>query len=122
MALIDVTDLLTDPDFTDPITIISRTSTVDAHGENQLADTSRAAVAVVEAASGETLKRLPAGAVVSDYITVYTNEHLVADSPGGYADVVQWQGKRYQVQVVTDWTNWGPGWTQADCLIEKVSL
>lgn len=122
MALIDVTELLTDPDFTDHITILSRTSSVNTHGENQLTETSRAAVAVVEAGSGETLKRLPAGAVLTDYITVYTREHLVADSPGGYADVILWDGKRYLVQVVTSWTNWGPGWTQADCLIEKVSL
>jgi galactose-6-phosphate isomerase len=123
MALIDVSELLTDPDFTNTVTLIRRSSTVDTYGENTMVETSSSITAVVQgAANTESLERVPEGARLSDLIDVYYKGQLTAESPGGYADIIVWQGKRYQVfEVVEDFTNYGAGFTKAVCKLEAVN-
>jgi len=118
--MIDVSELLLDPDFVEPSTIVvlRRTSTVGTTGRNVLAETINNVIAVVQAGNGETLKRLPESAQLSDWITVYSKFVFTADGTGQYPDIVQWNGKRYSVQLKTDYSNWGEGYTRADCLIE----
>lgn len=122
MGQIDVSELLVDPDFVEqtPVTVISRTSTVNNRGRNELAEVSRNVIAVVQPASGNTLKRLPDGAQLSRWCTVYTQQTLKEGGEGGYPDIVVWKGRRYQVQLVADYSNWGAGWTRADCELEGV--
>lgn len=122
MGQIDVSELLIDSDFTEdgPIQVISRAYEVNEKGRNELTETSRDVIAVVQPASGNTLKRLPDGAQLSKWCTVYTQETLVEADEGRYADIVVWNGRRYQVQIVADYSNWGAGWTRADCLLEGV--
>ena len=122
MALIDVSELLTDPDFTNTVTLIRRSSTVDTYGENTMAETSSSITAVVQGANTESLERVPEGARLSDLIDVYYKGQLTAESPGGYADIIVWQGKRYQVfEVVEDFMNYGAGFTKAVCKLEAVN-
>ena len=122
MALIDVSELLTDPDFTNTVTLIRRSSTVDTYGENTMAETSSSITAVVQGANAESLERVPEGARLSDLIDVYYKGQLTAESPGGYADIIVWQGKRYQVfEVVEDFMNYGAGFTKAVCKLEAVN-
>jgi hypothetical protein len=122
MALIDVSELLTDPDFTNTVTLIRRSSTVDTYGENTMVETSSSITAVVQGANTESLERVPEGARLSDLIDVYYKGQLTAESPGGYADIIVWQGKRYQVfEVVEDFMNYGAGFTKAVCKLEAVN-
>ena len=122
MALIDVSELLTDPDFTNTVTLIRRSSTVDTYGENTMAETSSSITAVVQGANTESLERVPEGARLSDLIDVYYKGQLTAESPGGYADIIVWQGRRYQVfEVVEDFMNYGAGFTKAVCKLEAVN-
>jgi hypothetical protein len=65
---------------------------------------------------------VPEGARLSDLIDVYYKGQLTAESPGGYADIIVWQGKRYQVfEVVEDFMNYGAGFTKAVCKLEAVN-
>lgn len=122
MALIDVSELLTDPDFTNTVTLIRRSSTVNSYGENVMVETSSTITAVVQGANAESLERVPEGARLSDLIDVYYKGALHAESPGGYADVIVWDGKRYQVfEVVEDFMNFGAGFTKAICKLEAVN-
>lgn len=122
MALIDVSELLTDPDFTNTVTLIRRASSINAYGENTMTETSSSITAIVQGANTETLERVPEGARLSDLIDVYYKGQLHAESPSGYADVVVWGGKRYQVfQVVEDFMNFGAGFTKAVCKLEPVN-
>ena len=122
MALIDVSELLTDPDFTNTVTLVRRSSTVDTYGENTMVETSSSITAVVKGANTESLERVPEGARLSDLIDVYYKGQLTAESPGGYADIIVWQGKRYQVfEVVEDFMNYGAGFTKAVCKLEAVN-
>ncbi len=122
MALIDVSELLTDPDFTNTVTLIRRDSTVNTYGENVMTETQSTITAVVQGANTESLERVPEGARLSDLIDVYYKGQLTAESPSGYADVIVWGGKRYQVfEVVEDFMNFGAGFTKAVCKLEAVN-
>ena len=92
MALIDVSELLTDPDFTSTVTLIRRASTVNTYGENVMTETQSTITAVVQGANTESLERVPEGARLSDLIEVYYKGRLTAESPSGYADIVVWDG------------------------------
>lgn len=122
MALIDVSNILLDPDFTNKIKLIRRFVTVNEHGENVISETASYITAVVQGNNTETLQKLPAGALLSDVITVYYRGTLTAERAGGYADIIIWSGKRYQVKdVVEDFLNFGAGFTKALCILEAVN-
>lgn len=122
MALIDVSDLLRDPDFTNVVTLIRRSVTVNVHGENVMTENACYITAVVQGDNTETLEKLPEGARLSDVLTVYYRGTLTAERPGGYADIIVWGGKRYQVkEVIEDFLNYGAGFTKAICVLEAVN-
>jgi hypothetical protein len=122
MALIDVSDLLRDPDFTNVVTLIRRASVVNQHGENVLTETSCSIVASVQGLNTADLERVPEGARLHDLITVYYRGDLQAESVNGYADVIVWRGHRYQVRTVDEeFMNFGAGFTRAICSMEEVS-
>lgn len=122
MALIDVSELLTDPDVTNTVTLIRRASTVNTYGENVMTETQSTITAVVQGANTESLERVPEGARLSDLIDVYYEGQLTAGSPSGYADIIVWGGKRYQVfEVVEDFMNFGAGFTKAVCKLEAAN-
>lgn len=123
MALIDVSDLLRDPDFTNVVTLIRRSVAINQHGENVITELPCLITAVVQGNNTETLEKLPEGARLSDAITVHYRGTLTAETPDGYADVIVWQGRRYQVRDVTeDYQNYGAGFTKAICVLEAVSV
>lgn len=122
MARIDVSDLLLDPDFLDTVTLIRRSIAVDGNGEGVLTETPSSVKMCVQGANTETLLRMPEGARLSDIVTVYYRGVLTAESAGGYADIIVWGGKRYQVkEVPEDFMNYGNGFTMANCLLESVN-
>lgn len=122
MALIDVSDLLRDPDFTNVVTLIRRTSTINGHGEHEMTESPCNIVASVQGINTEDLVRLPEGARLQDLITVYYRGELQAESKGGYADIIVWQGHRYQVVTVDEsFMNFGAGFTRALCKMEEVN-
>lgn len=120
MAAIDVSELMDDPDFGDNIVLYRRFQTVDTHGETVITPTTVNLIAIVQAGNGETLKRNPEYAVMEDWITIYAIYHFKADGEGYYPDKITWNARNYLVKTVTDYSNWGAGYTRADCLIEGI--
>jgi hypothetical protein len=122
MAMIDVSEILLDPDFGNTVSLITRAASVNEYGEGVLAETAINVRVVVEQEGSEMMARLPEGARLSDYITVYYRGKLSAERAGGYADVVVWDGKRYQVkEVAENYLNFGAGFTKAICQIEDIN-
>lgn len=123
MAMLDVSDILLDPELTDLVTLIHRQSNVNGHGENELTETVVPNVRMcVQGAGPEALERVPDAARLTDIITVYYRGELIAESPGGYCDVIVWKGRRYQVKVIpNNFSNYGAGYTMADCLLEAAN-
>lgn len=118
MAFIDVSEIVNDPDFQDAITLTRRTQTINDYGEIAFTSTDSTMSAVVQAGNGETLERNPDYSIMTDWITIYASFNFRADGNGYYADKITWNGRTFQVKTVTDFMNWGSGYTRADCLIE----
>ena len=110
MANLDVSFLLSDPDFVDNFTVVRRTQTVNAYGETQISEVASVVVGSVQPASPDDMQRLPDSAQRRDAVTVYSGITLSADA---YPDVVVWKGKRYQVRDSEDFGNYGDGYSKA---------
>lgn len=122
MGQIDVSDILCDPDFVSPATIIQRQSTVDQYGNNQLKEVGLGTFGCVQPATGKTLQRLPEALRVVDVMSFWVKGKIVSDGKCRYPDLIVIKGVRYAVQVVFDWTAWGQGWCEGTCVREKPSL
>lgn len=122
MAQIDVSPLMTDPDFVGPFTLIRRATLVNNYGENVLTETLiNNVIGSVQSANADTFLRLPEAARSQNFITIYTKVQMRTDESGSYADAVIWKGRRYTVKKVTPWDNFGAGWYMADCEMETAS-
>lgn len=123
MALIDVSELMLDPDFISTFSIIRRTPTINNYGENVLSETTISNVkGSIQAVGKETAERLPEGINLKDFLTVFTKTPVFADKENGYPDIIVWEGLRYQVYQVLPWSNFGAGWYMVDCQLERKTL
>jgi len=120
MARIDVTELLTDPDFVDAITHVQRASVVSTRGKNIIKETLVRSVGVIQPADGKTLRRLPEGLLNED-LSSFWFKGAIGDTDGcKYPSVLIFKGKRYQVKKVFGWLNWGAGWVEGVCVAENL--
>lgn len=121
MAEIDVSDILTDPDFTDPVTLIDRVSRPNDRGENTIFEVKHETIGSVQPASGRALIRVPEDMRVENMSSFWIKGIIVATAPGKYSSILVFQGRRYEVQHVFDWSNFGEGFTEGICVAEKVA-
>ena len=116
MPLLDVSDVLGDPDFQDTFVLIRGTRTMTA-GVVSVATTSTPQYGVVLPASGDRLARLPDADRIEGGITIYTQVNLTAGNATQPADVVEWHGAQYTVfGPLEDWTGFGSGFNAALCI------
>lgn len=118
MAQIDVSDILSDPDFIDPITLVDRKPAINNFGENTLCEFSFNSFGSVQPISGKALQRLPEFLRVANLRSFWFKGNIVASEPGKYSAILVFKGQRFQVQHVFDWTNWGQGWCEGACIAE----
>lgn len=122
MGNIDVSELLLDPDFIDPVTIIRRTPTVDLYGENKLTEQGSPTFGSVQPVSGKTLSRMPEALRILNVMSFWVKGVIVSDGTCRYPDILVFKGNRFAVQAVFDWTNWGEGWCEGTCIREVPAL
>jgi len=118
VGLVDVTELLLDPDFIDPISVITRVPTVNDYGENVVTESSVNSWGSVQPASGRALQRLPEALRVANMSSFWFKGTITASAPGRYTTVLVFKGQRYNVVNVFDWTNFGQGWCEGLCVGE----
>lgn len=117
--MINVADVLADPDFVEEVTVLRRTLTMTA-GVASYGELEEAIFASIQPASGEDLKTLPEGHQLDDAIMVYTTAELRADAPSRAADGLVVRGRRYIVRSVPQpFRQWG--YTGAVATAEAVS-
>jgi hypothetical protein len=115
MATIDLTDIITDPDFLDAITLIRTFVTVDDHGRAIPTESQRTILASVQPASAAALLLLPEASRLGSSLQIYTVEPLVSLQQSVYADRIVFQGSAYYIHTLNDYSNWGAGWVSAVC-------
>lgn len=124
MANVDVTALLSDPDFVDTFTIIRRTASVNAYGETVIVETSSPITACVQGIDPEKLAKIATDARLSGGVEVWYNGRINVDPTGGYSDIIIWNGERYEaVSIDENFINYGTngGWTHATFVLKPVS-
>lgn len=122
MPLLDVTDVLLDPDFLD--TSLSVTRNAQTVGDDGIAvdtPTTTGFYGVVTSLNGSVLQRVAEGAHIEDTITIHTPFKLIAGQAGYDADVVNWQGRQWTVTNVNDYSTYGRGFVAATCTMKQLS-
>lgn len=122
MGLIDTSELMSDPDFVQPLTLIRRKAAADQYGENQITENGFQVNGCVQPISGDTLQRIPEAFRVADVKSFWLKEKIIADNRCKYPDIIVKDGIRFQVQMVFDWSQWGQGWSEGTCVQEKPTL
>lgn len=122
LGLIDITDILADPDLVDPMSIVRRTPCVDSFGENKLTEQSFQTYGSIQSVSGKTLLRLPEAFRVMNVMSFWVKGQIISDGKNRYPDLLIFRGSRFAVQMVFDWTNWGDGWCEGTCVREVPAL
>lgn len=121
MPLLDVSDVLLDPDFADTITVYRQAVTTGDDGRATRAEMVTSTIAVVTPDQWSTLQRQAEGSNVSETITVITKFRLIP-SMGGYdADEIAWNGKRYVVTAVGDCSRYGAGFVEASAELKGMA-
>ncbi|PIK75263.1 hypothetical protein [Pseudomonas sp. 382] len=117
MALLDVTEVLLDPDFMDMGLVCKRsTQTVGDNGRATNAQSSTTFAGVVTSDKGDILERIAGGERKKGSITIHTMFRLTAgDGDEIIADVVTWQGRDYTVANVNNYSHFGRGFVAASC-------
>jgi hypothetical protein len=121
MPLLDVSEILLDPDFVDSLVCLRNTQTVGDDGIAINAQSSTPFYGVVTNNTGDLLMRMAEGSRVNGSITVHSQFNLIAGADGIDADVVTWNGRRYTVTNVADWSRFGRGFTAANCELIPLS-
>lgn len=115
MPTIDVTDIVLDPDFSEPVTIVRRHETINTYGESVVDSVEIPIQAVVTSGPKPGMERMPEGQLQTDIINVHCQQRLVGPSNGNQPDIVIWRGRQFVVTKVNDYSHFGRGFVSAEC-------
>ncbi|WP_208951192.1 head-tail adaptor [Rahnella sp. ChDrAdgB13] len=116
MPNLDVTEILSDPDFADFSLVVTRNiQTVDRQGFAANTPTSTTFTGVVTVDRSLEARRMQEGQVVTGAILIVTTERLTQGQTGRDADIVTYQNRDYRVTFVDPYTAFGAGFVQAHC-------
>lgn len=110
MALLDVSEIFSDPNLMSTIVVERRPSYVNDSGLlTQGASEYYTIQACVTPASGEVLATLPEAERAGGALQVFTMFRLMSASEGGGGDEFQWDGFTYRVTTRAAFFNYGAG-------------
>ncbi|WP_433586985.1 head-tail adaptor [Providencia alcalifaciens] len=116
MPLLDVSEILLDPDFVDMSLVCHRSTQVtddDGFTTNSAQNLHFAGVVTVDRSL--EAKRMEAGQAIGGAILIVTQFRLTQGYQGVDADIVTYQGRKYRVTFVDPYTAYGAGFVQAHC-------
>ncbi|MCG4261368.1 hypothetical protein K6W36_12410 [Acetobacter senegalensis] len=120
MPLLDVADILDDPDFNQRIVVDRTEKETDERGETICKTTPMEFIGVAVPITAQELIRLPDAERLSGGLTVYSRFPLVAGDGAITADVVTVNQRCYTVISVDDFGAFGAGFTVARCSLRSL--
>ncbi len=106
--MMDVSDALLNAACADSTLVCFRhTQTIDRYGFARNTETELTFTGIVTPDAGDELERTPEGAYVNARITIHTPFKLWVGDQTHDADIVRWQGRRYTVTSVKDYSAFG---------------
>lgn len=115
MPFLDVSELLTDPDFCDTFTVTRQTQTVDNNGRNSVQLSTFEMVGVVTIGSIPPFRQTEEAINSTKSITVHSQDRLLDPTNGYSPDIVTYLGDRYIVKKCANWSRFGAGFYTSDC-------
>ena len=120
MADLDVSELISDPDFCDEVQLIRRTAVSGDNGRNQVTELPPSTeYMVVQGLKARDFQRFP------DLVDLYGVKAFwfvgvfLEESETQYSDIVVYNGLRYQIHKVDeDFRNYGAGFMKAFAALE----
>lgn len=113
MALLDVSSILLDPDFTELVTVRRRLQNIDTYGRPAVIETDYPnIVAVVTAGSPNDLKREDDYASFMRSITVVLQFRVRGQTEGYLPDIIVWRGNNFIVDSFDPYPQFGNGFYQ----------
>lgn len=110
MALLDVSPILLDPDFTELVTVRRRLQNVDMYGRPNVIETDyNNIVAVVTAGNPNDLKREDDYAAYMRSITVVLQFRIRGQTEGYLPDIIVWRGNNFIVDSFDPYPQFGNG-------------
>lgn len=114
MANLDVTELMSDPDFVSPFTVTRQGQLIDSFGRRGVSSTRKQKIfGSIQPVSARTMEVQPNLTNVSGAIEIWTQFRLEGPSTTTEADTVTWNGNDYVVVNVESFTNFGRGYVHA---------
>ena len=114
MPLLDVTEVLNDPDFADVFSVLRRSEAVGNNGRAVITEQQTdGVVGVVTIASPNDLVRFDAGQMTGRGIMIVTTFRLRASAQGVQPDQVIWDGATYTVKGIDPYHRFGAGFIEA---------
>ena len=117
MSLLDVSEVISDENFTEPAHWVQRRVVVGADGVGVYTQTTTDIMVIPTSGDGSTLDRRRDAGVVEHRQRFYTSAALSPGVKGEDADRILWRGRYYQVSSVADWLGWGQGFVSAACTL-----
>lgn len=100
--MIDVSDVINDPDFQQPFTVCRKSGHFGPGGWIQDPETEIAMTGVVVPSSPDDIQQLPEGDRITAAQTFYGTSAIYRTNNAGTADEIEWKGDRYRVYQVWD--------------------
>ncbi|MDR6182039.1 hypothetical protein QE368_000881 [Asaia bogorensis NBRC 16594] len=117
MPMLDVADLLDDPDFCQTIIVTRMQDGTDGRGEATVEKTTFEFHGIVVPITSQELLRLPDAERLSGGISLYSRFNLLAGDGALSADEIIANNKTYTVVSVDDWGAFGAGFSVARCAL-----
>lgn len=107
--MIDVSELMSDPDFAQPFQVVRSTGSFANEGEYTRTPTTLNMTGVIQPATTEDVTNfLPEGERQKSAIRIWCAQEIrMADGNGAEADEIVWQGKRHRVAHAKPWNTQG---------------
>lgn len=115
MPTLDVTEALLCDEFTDYVSVLRRTESVNEFGEVTITPvTYRAIPVVITSTESNTLVRSESAQYQPRTHTIVSVFGFRGPSPaGGQPDLVEYMGTQFMIDVVEPYSRYGPGFVQA---------
>lgn len=116
MPLLDVTEVLLDPDFCEELVVKRRTQVVDNRGIASYLEQILNPIGVVTQGNPASVQRAADYTVAKGNILVHAYAFVFQEPmEDGACDIVLWNGNNYMVRKSYDWSTYGVGFTAAEC-------
>lgn len=123
MPTLDVSDVISSPEFVTSIQVRRSTQSVASTGmASETVVSTQTIAGVVYPASGSRMVRTPEGEMITGDLSVVTRFQLTEGGGTQQADVVIWKGKEYTVMNTSDFSEFGAGFMLAICVRRSIGL